>query len=38
VEQGEQPGIPPPSTRETLIERAQALRAQAIANLSRPAA
>lgn len=37
VEQGEQPGAPPPSTRETLLERANAMRAQIVANLRRPA-
>ena len=35
VEQGEPPGPPPPSTRETLIARANQLATQAVANLSR---
>jgi prophage DNA circulation protein len=33
VEQGEEPGPPPPSTRETLIERANAMREQILVRL-----
>jgi len=38
VEQGEAPGAPPPSTRESVLAQAETLRQRVIANLSAPAA
>jgi prophage DNA circulation protein len=36
VEQGQAPGAPPPSSRETLLERSARMRAQVLANLAPP--
>jgi prophage DNA circulation protein len=36
VEQGQAPGAPPPSSRQTLLERSSQMRAQVLANLAPP--